>query len=218
MSTPVTDWAALYAATLDALADLTAGQPESVASRVVPATPAWSVRQVLAHLAGTASDLTTGRMDGAPGQEWTARHVAERDAATIDDLLGELRATRPAVEAMAPEATAAVFNAVVHHADLIEALDSEQQADGLWSPVVEQLRGRWSRLPLRLDSDPIPDGPIPDDSDDYDDPAATVPVDGYQLSRALFSRLSRADVVALTGGRLTDEQIDSLGFFGPPSG
>ena len=206
MSTPATDWAALYAATLDALADLTAGRPESDADRVVPATPAWSVRQVLAHLAGTASDMTTGRMDGAPGDKWTARHVSERDGASIGELLGELEATRPAVEAIAPKASAAVFNTVVHHADLTEALDADQQADGLWSPVVEALRGRWSTLPLRLDSDPVPEVP-----------AASVPVDGYLLSRALFTRLTRADLVALTAGRLTDEQIDTLGFFGPPT-
>ena len=206
MTTPSTDWAALYAATLDALAKLTAGQPDTVADRMVPATPAWSARQVLAHLAGTASDMTTGRMDGAPGGEWTSRHVAEREAASIDDLLAELRATAPAVEAIAPEATAAVFNAVVHHADLTEALDAGPQDPALWSPVVEALRGRWSRLPLRLDSDPVPD-----------DPDATVPVDGFLLSRALFSRLSRAEVLALADGRLTDEQIAALGLFGPPS-
>ena len=207
MTTPSTDWAAVYAATLDALVELTAGQPDTVANRVVTATPAWSARQVLAHLAGTASDMTTGRMDGAPSGEWTARHVAEREAASIDDLLAELLATRPAVEAIAPEATAAVFNAVVHHADLAEALDAGEQDPALWSPVVEALRGRWSRLPLRLASDPVPD-----------DPDATVPVDGFLLSRALFSRLTRADVLALTEGRLTGEQVDTLGLFGPPVG
>ncbi len=133
--------------------------------------------------------------------------MAERDAASIDDLLGELQATRPAFEAMAPEAPAAVFNAVVHH-DLTEALGAAQQDPALWSPVVEALRGRWSRLPVRLDSDPVPD-----------DPAESAPVDGYLLFRALLGRLPRADLVTLTEGRLTDEQIDALGLCGaPPAG
>ena len=132
--------------------------------------------------------------------------MAERDAVSIDDLLAELQATRPAVEAMLPEATAAVFNCVVHHADLTEALDAGRQPDALWSPVVQALRGRWSRLPVRWDADQV-----------VGDPAATVPVDGYLLSRALFSRLTRAHLMALTDGRLTDEQIDRLGLFGPPS-
>jgi hypothetical protein len=206
MTSAETDWAAQYSAVLDALESLLGGQPAAVADAVVPATPDWTVRQAVAHLAGTAADATTGRMDGAPGEEWTARHVGERDAATVAELLAELRATQSAAEAIAPAANAMVFNAIVHEADLAEALGTRQSA-ALWLPVVEATRPRWSRLPLRLTSDPVPE-----------DPSESVAVDGYLLSRALFSRLSRAQVSALTCGALTDEQIDGLGFFGPPAG
>ena len=91
---------------------------------------------------------------------------------------------------MAPQAKAMVFNIVVHHADLAEALGAAEQSPELWAaPVVEAQRRHWSTLPLRLTTDPEPD-----------DPAATVPVDGYVLSRALFTRLSRARVDEVTAG------------------
>jgi len=61
MTSAETDWAAQYSAVLDALESLLGGQPAAVADAVVPATPDWTVRQAVAHLAGTAADATTGR-------------------------------------------------------------------------------------------------------------------------------------------------------------
>jgi hypothetical protein len=53
---------------------------------VVPATPAWSVRDAVAHVVGIASDLNAQRLDVTDPDEWTARQVHERQQATLDDL------------------------------------------------------------------------------------------------------------------------------------
>jgi len=55
----------------------------------VPATSAWTVHELVAHLVGGAADTTSGRLDGAPGDEWTARHVAERRQRPVCELLAE---------------------------------------------------------------------------------------------------------------------------------
>ncbi len=52
----------------------------------MPATPAWSVRDAVAHVVGIAGDLNAQRFDVTDPDEWTARQVHERQQATLDDL------------------------------------------------------------------------------------------------------------------------------------
>ena len=46
------------------------------------------------------ADAVTGRMDGAPGPEWTARHVSERAELPVADLVAELRTHQDAIAAV----------------------------------------------------------------------------------------------------------------------
>ena len=64
----------------------------------VPATSAWTVHELVAHLVGGAADTASGRLDGAPGDEWTARHVAERRQRPVGELLAEWALVGPTVE------------------------------------------------------------------------------------------------------------------------
>ncbi|HKE75106.1 MAG TPA: maleylpyruvate isomerase N-terminal domain-containing protein [Acidimicrobiales bacterium] len=52
----------------------------------VPATPAWSVRDAVAHVIGVAHDLNAQRFDTTDPDAWTARQVRERRETAIDDL------------------------------------------------------------------------------------------------------------------------------------
>lgn len=49
---------------------IAAGLDESQLLELVPATPEWSVHDLLAHLVGGAADSSCGRMDGAGGRRW----------------------------------------------------------------------------------------------------------------------------------------------------
>src|SRR4051794_38331552 len=120
----MTAWGALYRDNVAAVASLADGLTPPQLQSYVPATPAWTVRDVLAHLAGAASDAVTGRMDGAPGPEWTTRHVAERLDLPVTELVAELRARQDAVidASLENPRPAIVWNIAVHHADLHEAL------------------------------------------------------------------------------------------------
>ena len=120
----VTDWAEVYRANIDAVTALAEGlSPEDLATRV-PATPDWTVREVLAHLAGSPADALGGRMDGAPGPEWTARHVGERSGRSTGELVAEIRGAVDGVVATLEgnDRPALVWNAAVHHADVHVAL------------------------------------------------------------------------------------------------
>jgi uncharacterized protein (TIGR03083 family) len=188
----MTDWAEVYRANIDAVTALAEGLSAEEMSTRVPATPEWTVHDVLAHLAGSPADALSGRMDGAPGPEWTARHVGERAARSAEELVAEMRGAVDAVTATLEgnDRPALVWNAAVHHADIHEALGKGAPPDHMWRPVVEALSPSLG---------------------DHVDAVAGVP--DYELFRAFFSRRSRAQTAAWGTG-LDQETLDAIGIFG----
>lgn len=189
----MTDWGALYRDHVAAVSALAGGLSEEQLAQVVPGTPAWTVHDVLAHLAGGPSDAVTGRMEGAPGPEWTARHVAERSGIPAPDLVAELQSHQDAVAASTVDnpRPAVVWDIAVHHADLHEALGRGVLPEPMWAPVLEGV------APLRFGSAGVPEE-----------------VERYELFRALFSRRSRTQMQAW-GLPLSAAQLDELCIFGP---
>jgi Mycothiol maleylpyruvate isomerase N-terminal domain len=60
----------------------------------VPATPRWTMHELLAHLVGGAADAASGPVDGAPGEQWTARRGSGEPATLLrTDGYELLRAT-----------------------------------------------------------------------------------------------------------------------------
>jgi uncharacterized protein (TIGR03083 family) len=187
----MTDWGALYKEHVADVSALAGDLSDDQLAMPVPATPAWTVHEVLAHLAGGASDAVTGRMDGAPGPEWTSRHVSERARLPVADLLAELQSHQHAVaESVADNPRPAlVWNIVVHHADLHEALDRPRMAEPLWQPVLDAMLPRLA-------------------------PTLVESVPPYEVFRGAFSRRSRRQMQAWGTG-LSDEELDEMCIFGP---
>lgn len=93
----------------------------------VAATPEWTVHCVMAHLSGIAADASTGNMDGAPGEAWTAAQVARGAGRTLAELVADWEQTGPLIEGFlsspaGPAAAAAVMDIHTHEADLRLAL------------------------------------------------------------------------------------------------
>jgi uncharacterized protein (TIGR03083 family) len=184
------EWGQLYRDHVEALEALGPTLTDDQLATVVPATPRWTVHEVLAHLAGGGSDAVTGRMDGAPSPEWSERHVAERRGRTVGELMTELRSnTEALVDSVADNPRPAlVWDIAVHHADLHEALALPRMKEPLWTPVAEALAGRSPEL------------------------AGSIPT--YELFRASFSRRSRSQMQGW-GTALSAEQLDEVCIFGP---
>ena len=67
----MTGWGQLYRDHVDAVAAMAPTLTPAQLETPVPASPEWTVHEVLAHMAGVPSDMLAGRMDGAPGPAWT---------------------------------------------------------------------------------------------------------------------------------------------------
>jgi uncharacterized protein (TIGR03083 family) len=161
---------------------------------VVPATPDWTVHDVLAHLAGSPADLLAGRMDDAPSPAWTARHVDERAARSVDELAAELKGSvDPLVATLeGNDSPAIVWNCAVHHADLHEALGLGAPPEAMWRPVLDAIAPRMLG----------------------ENAAAVDDVPAYELFRAIFSRRSRTQMTGW-GTSLDPAALESLCIFGP---
>jgi len=189
----MTDWGVLYRHNVAAVSALAGDLTDEQLGTTVPGTPAWRVHDVLAHLAGGASDAVTGRMDGAPTPEWTSRHVSERQQLPVSDLLAELDTHQDAIVETTVDnpRPAIVWDISVHHADLHEALGLGMLTEGLWAPVLAGV------APMKFGTAGVPED-----------------VDRYELFRAIFSRRSRTQMQAW-GLPLSPEQLDELCIFGP---
>jgi uncharacterized protein (TIGR03083 family) len=190
----MTDWAEVYRANVEAVCALAETLHAEDLSRLVPATPDWTVHDLLAHLAGTPADLLADRMDDAPSPAWTARQVDARAARSPADLVAELQSNVDAVVATLEgnERPALVWDAAVHHADLHEALGKGAPPEQMWRPVLEALAPRM----LGESADAV--GEVPD----------------YELFRAFFSRRSRIQMLGW-GTPLEPAMLDGLCIFGP---
>ena len=186
----MTDWGQLYRDHVEAVAALAPTLADAQLATTVPATPEWTVRDVLAHMVGVPSDMLSGRMDGAPGPGWTARAVAERRDRPVEDLVAELRSNADALVASVTDnpAPAPVWDLAVHHTDVHEALGLPRIPERLWQPVADALAQRAPEL------------------------AGQVPA--YELFRASFSRRSRGQMQAWGTDR-SAEQLDDVCIFGP---
>jgi hypothetical protein len=202
------DWGQLYRDNVRAVSALATDLTDEQLGTTVPGTPAWTVHDVIAHLAGGADDAATGRMDGAPGPEWTARHVGERFGFPVEELVGELQSRQEAIVEMSADnpRPALVWNIAVHHADLREALGLEALADALWQPVLDAAAPRLlDELPVTV----VAGGSVYGAGDDQ------VEVPAYELFRAVFSRRSRAQMQAWGFPALDAVQLDGICIFGP---
>ena len=206
----MTDWGQLYRDNVAALITLAADLTDEQLSTHVPATPAWTVRDVFAHLAGGPADALSGRMDGAPGPEWTARHVGERARLPLAVLVDEICAQQDAVATSVADnpSPALVWDITVHHTDLHEALGLGRPPERLWRPVLDSAGPRLiggAGVSLRCGGHVWGDPEV----------EAAAEVAPYELYRALFSRRSRQQMQAWGQPGLDVGQLDALCVFGP---
>jgi len=118
------DLGALYRASRLRIVDLVS---DDVSSHAVPATPLWTVHDVIAHLAGITEDVATGNMSGVTTDPWTAAQVERGRHRSMGDLLAMWDQHAPMIESFlsSPDGASAyqaVLDVHTHEADLLNAL------------------------------------------------------------------------------------------------
>src|SRR4051794_21016542 len=216
--------AELYAEAQDRIVHLVRDIAPDDAGRTVPGTPRWTVHDLIAHLAGTPSDIVAGTLTSVPGPEDTARQVAARREASIPDILEEWVENTPPILELARAGlipAPLAIDAITHEQDLRGALHAAHLDDD--AALRFAVTGYSIGLSRRIKSAGLPALRLRDPARGFDatcgegDPAATVSTTEFELFRTLAGRRSRAqaDGYDWTGDRTP--YPDVLCVFGPLS-
>ena len=176
------DLGASYRAARERIAALVT-EHAAVLDRPVPATPEWTVHDVLAHVVGIAVDASNGNMEGAPGDAWTAVQVARGKGHSAHALLADWSEHGPKLENLlsGPQgrmAAAAVMDVHCHEADLRHALGlaGDLPSDFLtWA--AESMRAR-----------------LDEQTRDAGLPPVVIEIDNFEWLRARLGRRTEAEV------------------------
>ncbi len=107
--------------------DLLRSTPESSGNIVVPCTPAWTVRQLAAHLVGVPEDILAGRMEGVASDAWTQAQVERFGHLALTELADMFEGSAPQIDGIIhnfpqPIISQFVMDAVTHEQDMRSAL------------------------------------------------------------------------------------------------
>lgn len=198
-----------YRETRERITELLRDIDESRAGLPVPSTPDWTVKDVVAHLAGLVDDWLNHNVENYGADEWTAKQVDDRRDGSLAGILEEWTATAPKFEAIMDDPEAAgvfveipfisVADIAIHEHDLRGALGRPGARDSIAVQIgmktyVTGLRRRHEAASL----DPL----LVSESDGREwpvgtgDPVASVSAPRFDLFRAMAGRRSRAQVLA----------------------
>jgi uncharacterized protein (TIGR03083 family) len=164
---------------------------------IVPATPEWRARDVLAHMVGVTDDVVNGRLEGLASNAWTQAQVDARADRPADELLVEWDQTGPQFESMLAAAPAeiagqALFDAATHEHDLRNALGSpgareSDAVDSGWEWIIgARTRAGAHALCFVIDGDEQVSG--------TGDVVARVEASRFELFRAVAGRRAAAEI------------------------
>jgi hypothetical protein len=108
--------------------DALAGGHTGIAEVPVPACPAWTIRQMIAHLTGVAQDILALNLDDKGTGPWAEAQVERLSEHSLNDLLdlwGRLIEPVAATLELAPEESVCqlVFDTLTHEHDIRGALN-----------------------------------------------------------------------------------------------
>jgi len=183
------------------ITELVRAAPAAALNAPAPATPAWRIRDVLAHLVGVANDVICGRIEGIASDAWTGAQVDARTATAPGELIEEWDEYGPQFAARLSAAPAeiagqALLDAATHEHDMRHALDrpGARDTDAVaigWTWMVGA-RTRAGGAPLRFVSE------FEELVGGSGEPLATVEASRFELMRASTGRRTASEVEAYT--------------------
>lgn len=212
----------LYQQVRHDICELVVGLDPQVLDEPVPATPEWSIRDVVAHLTADATCAINGdfprQFFDAFGEadavttlnDWTARQVEERQDRSLEELVEEWKASSVDLTAMMrgeePWPGEAVMfidrvlltDAAVHQQDIFGTLGVERGRDA--APIKIALSGYIATMGWRLASSQLPPLRFDVGEKSYTagdgEPGATVRGSRFEFFRAMSGRRNPEQVAA----------------------
>lgn len=191
---------------------------DSVADVAVAACPGWTVKDVVAHLAGFLSAYREGGRE-AFGPGWGDREVDRRRDSSLQECLAEWRELLedPGDLFESGLAAVAVSDILAHEQDIRSAIDRPGARDDqsivpsaeMALAWVEKAAAKADRPPLRIVTEDI-DRQIGDG-----EPAATLRASTFDLFRTLHGRRTVDQVRAMDWDGDPEPWLDVLFIFGP---
>lgn len=215
------DHAGIYRGTRERIDKLVRELPDDALDRVVPATPDWRVRDVVAHLVGGAADVLAGNLEGLAGDAWTQAQVEARRGLAIGAVLDEWASCGEAIDGMLAGLDPllrlmALTDAVTHEHDLRGALGvpGDRDSDAIEfayesvSGGIGAQRGELGALRVVHDAGETVVG--------VGDPVATVGVSRFEVVRAAVGRRSYEQIASWEWQGAPQPEAMVLGMFAPP--
>jgi uncharacterized protein (TIGR03083 family) len=203
------------------LTDLANELSEAELEMMVPGCPQWRVRDIFAHLTGATADVMAGNLEGAPGEAWTRRQVADRRDRPIGDVLAEWAAIAPEAEQALTERRLplqSVADIATHEHDIRGALNRPGYRD---DDIVRWVAG-WalSTMGKKVIAAGLPALRVRTDSGErtlgHGEPAVTLDTTDFEVMRAVLGRRSRAQIAAMAWAGDASPYLEHLSVF-PPS-
>jgi uncharacterized protein (TIGR03083 family) len=203
----------IYAETRLRIADLVSGLDEAQLGLILPTCPAWSVRDVVGHMAGLLADVLEKNFEGVGTPEWTQAQVDSlghldvgRTLAIWDERATKVESDFPgALGEFSPRLVSDVWN---HEQDIRGALHlprAHRDSDAVPAALV----GQMEMLTTRLDQAGLPAMRMVTADGEWQagsgEPVGRLNVDSQaELLRVLLGRRSRTQIATL------DWHVDDL--------
>jgi len=206
MTSPDPDLPAVWTTVQERTLTLLDGLSPEDAERTVPATDAWTVRQLVSHMVGVGDDALKDAVAEDLSPSWTEHHVDDRKDRSLTEISQEWRDLAPKVRELlatgpADQVGSVAVDAYWHEQDLRTAFPDEPPvtsgpalqmgleafAGGFGDrvsekglPAVRVTAGTWSTVA------------------GTGEPQVEVQADAFELARALSGRRSAAQVRAFS--------------------
>jgi uncharacterized protein (TIGR03083 family) len=204
----------LYHDTRERLIALLSELDEAALATRVPACPAWSVHDVVAHLSAVPQDVLAGRLTRIATEEETAAQVARFKDHDLAGILAAWQGTAPRFEALVGTLRAwpAVIDLAAHEQDIRGAVGrpGARDAEVVWHSAGWLLRRLRPPVPLRVAVEDAEFRAGPDQGTQL-----RLMTSRFEAFRWRLGRRSRAQLAGLDWNGDPSPLLDHLTMFGP---
>lgn len=215
------DLAAIYRGVRARVVDLVRDLDDALLDRIAPATPEWTVRDLLAHLTGDVTDIVEGNLEGVATDAWTNAQVERRRGASAAALIEEWERGAVAVEPTIvdfPPMMQGMFltDAVTHEHDIRHAIGRPGARDsdaiafsfGRLGVAIAIARAEAGALRLVHDAGEVVLG--------EGAPTATLRTSRFEIVRAAVGRRARTEIESWDWDGTPTPEAFVIPMFSPP--